>query len=495
MSPNARLGAFMIGALIIVGVFIIKIEEIPLGSRSGRTKVQASFPSVAGLDEKSPVRLAGVRVGLVERIDLEGDRALVTLALDANVPLRQGASAEVTSLGMLGDKYIELYPGPAGNPPLAAGTVLQGTSPVGFDQVLKTANEMGTDLSAVTESLRQSLGGHAGQARLDEIIENIRQISAELKTLVRANREQVDATVENFRAFSETLRVELPKLAEKLNALADNVDGVVAENRGNLNESLTNIKDLSTSLRVSADNLNTITAKIASGEGTIGKLVNDDETVNNLNSTLKSVESGVESLRNTIGRAERWRLDLELRAEALPELPENRTSRSTLGFDLHTSDSRFFRLELVDSPFGRVETRSQIVTTVYPDGTEETTVKNYTDVRDDTTVNAQIGYHLGDIALRAGLFESTGGVGVDQFLLKKRLRLSLEAYDFNRENHAPHLRLEGRYYATKHLFAYGGWDDPTFSERRSVFVGGGVTWGDEDVKYLFGAASSVGGTL
>lgn len=493
MSPNARLGAFMIGALIILGVFIIKIEELPLGSRTGRLKVQASFPSVAGLDEKSPVRVAGVRVGLVESIRLEGDRALVTLALDAKVPLRQGASAEVTSLGMLGDKYVELFPGPLGNPPLTPGTVLQGTSPVSFDQVLKTANEMGTDLSAVTESLRQSLGGPAGQARLDEIVENIRQISAELKALVQSNREQVDATVENFRAFSETLRVELPKLAEKLNALADNVDGVVAENRGNLNESLANIKDLSASLRVSANNLNTITTKIASGEGTIGKLVNDDETVNNLNSTLKSVESGVESLRNTIGRAERWRVDLELRAEALPELPDSRTSRSVLGFDLHTSDSRFFRLELVDSPFGKIETRSQIVTTVYPDGTEETTVKNYTDVRDDTTVNAQIGYHFGDISLRAGLFESTGGVGVDQFLLKKRLRLSLEAYDFNREQQAPHLRLEGRYYVTRHLFAYGGWDDPTWSERRSVFAGGGVTWGDEDVKYLFGTAASIGG--
>ncbi|MFZ5788048.1 MAG: MlaD family protein [Acidobacteriota bacterium] len=493
MSPNARLGAFMVGALVIIGVFIIKIEEIPFGSRSGRVRVQATFPSVAGLDEKSPVRLAGVRVGLVERIDLEGDRALVTLALDKDVALRQGASAEVTSLGMLGDKYVELFPGPAGNPPLAPGTILQGVSPVSFDQVLKTANEMGTDLSAVTESLRQSLGGPAGQARLDEIIENIRQISAELKALVQANRQQVDATVENFRAFSETLRVELPKLAEKLNALADNVDGVVAENRGNLNESLANIKDLSASLRVSANNLNTISTKIASGEGTIGKLVNDDETVNNLNSTLKSVEDGVASLKNTIGRAERWRVDLELRAETLPDLPETRGSRTALGLDLHTSDVRFFRLELVDSPFGRVETRSQTVTTVFPDGTSETTVKEYTDVRDETTVNAQIGYHLGDLTLRAGLFESTGGIGVDHFLLKKRLRLTLEAYDFNRDSSAPHLRLEGRYFVTRHLFAYGGWDDPTWSDRRSLFLGGGVTWGDEDVKYLLGTASAIGG--
>ena len=82
MSPTARIGLFMIVALAILGVFIVKIEEIPIGAKSGRHRVQASFPSVAGLDEKSPVRIAGVRIGIVERIALQGDRALVTLALD-----------------------------------------------------------------------------------------------------------------------------------------------------------------------------------------------------------------------------------------------------------------------------------------------------------------------------------------------------------------------------------------------------------------------------
>ncbi len=77
---------------------------------------------------------------------------------------------------------------------------------------------MGSDLREVTASLRKSLGGDAGEQRMDEILENIRQLTADTREMVRANREDVDATITNFRAFSDTLKTELPRLAEKLNA-------------------------------------------------------------------------------------------------------------------------------------------------------------------------------------------------------------------------------------------------------------------------------------
>ena len=487
MSPTARLGAFMLAALVVVGIFVIKIEQIPIGAASARQRVRVAFPSVAGLDEKSPVRIAGVRVGIVDKVELDGGRAMATLAIERAIVLHEGARAEVTSLGILGDKYVELYPGDPNAPALAPGTVLAGASPVGFDQVLKTAGDLGSDLQAVTSSLRTSLGGADGQRRLDEIIENIRQLSADLRSMVAANRGQVDATVANFRDFSDTLKTELPRLADKIAALADRVDTVVAANEGNLSESLANIKEVSASLRTSATNLNEITGKINRGEGSIGKLVNDEETVDNLNATLKSVESGVESLKNTVGRAERFTLEIGLRSEALPGIDD---SRSAFGFDLHTTPKRFWRLELVDSPFGRTRTSTETTTTTYPDGHSETITEEVTKQSDTATVNAQVGFHLPhDVTLRGGLFESRGGVGIDKGLFGNRLRLSLDVYDFNREPNAPHLRFEGRYKLGKGLFAFAGWDDPTFSDRSSVLFGAGYSFIDEDIKYYAGAAA------
>ena len=493
MSPTAKVGAFMLVALIILGIFIVKIEEIPLSSQGKRQRVQAAFPSVAGLDAKSPVRIAGVRVGIVEKIELEGNRALVTLALDPGVVLYRGATAEVTSLGMLGDKYVELYPGELGGPPLAPGTVLVGSSPISFDQVLGTANAIGGDVKEVTAALRKNLGGEEGERRIDEILEHVRQMAAETRALVAANRANVDATIANFRDFSETLKTELPKLAAKLNDLAGRVEAVVDENREDLNASLANLRDLSGRLRTSADNLNEITSKIARGEGTIGKLVNEDETAVNLNAALKSVESGVQSLKDTLGRAQRWELAVNLRSEALPGLDEDgNTTRSALGLDLRTTPNRFFRLELVDSPFGRRDVTTSTTVVVHPDGRRETTVEEITRVTDSATVNAQVGWDFRNASLRAGLFESTGGVGVDTHFLDRRLKLTLEAYDFSRETNPPHLRFEGRYFFTRNIFAYAGWDDPTWKQRSSAILGGGVTWGDEDLKYLLGTAASFG---
>jgi phospholipid/cholesterol/gamma-HCH transport system substrate-binding protein len=492
MSPTARVGAFMLLALIVLGVFIIKIEEFPLGSKRGRSLVQASFVSVAGLDEKSPVRIAGVRVGLVEGIALQGDRAIVTLALDPGVRLHRGAYAEVTSLGMLGDKYVELYPGDLNAPPLDPQTVLSGTSPIGFDKVLKTVGDVGEDVKAVTGSLRQTLGGVEGQKRLDDIVENIRQLTAEVKAMVAGNRANVDATMVNFKEFSETLKTELPKLAEKLNALADRVDAVVAENRDSIKGSVDNVKDLSGKLRTTADNINVITGKIARGEGTIGKLVNDDETINNLNSTLKSVETGVNSLKNTVGRAERWKLDMNVRSEYLPGLDIDSKSRSVLGIDLNTSDVRFFRLEFASTPFGKLSSATDTRTVIYPDGHVETTVTKRSTASDTYSVAAQVGYNYGPYTVRAGLFDSTGGVGLDRTFVQKKLKVTFEAYNFNRDTKPPHLRLEGRYFLTKNLFGYAGWDDPMWSQRSSVLFGGGVTWGDDDIKYLLGTAAAAG---
>lgn len=493
MSPTARVGLFMVVALAILGVFIVMIEEIPLGAKSGRTRIKAAFPSVAGLDVKSPVRIAGVRIGIVEDIALDGTQAMVTLALDPDVTLHEGARAEITSLGMLGDQYVEVIPGDAAAPILGPGAVLSGTSPLGFDQLLRTADDIGRDVKVVTTSLRASLGGAQGQQRLDEIIDNIRSLTAELKATAAANRSNVDATLVNFREFSQTLKTELPRLADKLNALADRVDTVVAENRGNLSDSMANIKDVSGRLKISADNINQISGKIARGEGSIGKLVNDEETVDSLNSTLKSVESGVESLKSTLGRADKWKLDLNLRSETLPGLDIDKKSRSAFGIDLHTSDKRFFRVELVQSPYGRTSERTETKTITFPDGHQEMTTTKTATETDSSAFNAQIGYHYGPYTLRAGLFESAGGVGLDRNFAKGKLRLSLEASDFNRETKPPRLRFETRYFVNKHIFGFAGLDDPMWKARRSVLFGGGITWGDDDLKYLLGTAATAAG--
>ena len=493
MTPAARIGLFMLLGLIILGVFIIKIEDIPVGDRGDRQVFTARFSSAAGIDRKAAVRVAGVRVGKVDSIQLDGSEAVLVLSLDPDVRLHEGAVAQVTSLGMLGDKYVEILPGNPGAPLIAPGSEIGGFNPPSFDDVLEVATQIGADVKEVTAALRGSLGGPAGEQALTEIVENIRELTASLRVLVADNQSNVNQTTENFMEFSATLRDELPRIAEKMNLLADQLSGVVGENREDLNASMKNLHELSDSLKVSANNLNTITGKIASGEGSIGKLVNDDTTVDNLNQTLDSIEGGVNTLNETLGRYKRYQLEVGLRGEALTSTSE---SQFTFGFDLWTTDRRFFRIEGVDMPYGRTKTTTQQVTTVYPDDSELSYVETSIKTTDKLGINAQVGYRLfPNTTVRAGLFESSGGFGVDQrFNVGKRpLILVMEAYDFARPyDESAHLTIEGRYFVSPHIFLTAGWDDPLVSERSSFLIGGGITWNDEDIKYSLGLA---GGAL
>lgn len=491
MSAAAKIGLFALAGLIILGFFILRIENLSLGEAGERTTVEARFASAAGVDRKAPVRIAGVRVGQVEHIRLDGREAVLEISLSPDVRLHRGASAQIVNMGILGDKYVEIVPGDPNLPLLEPGAQLEGRSAPSIDEVMEIASAIGDDVKEVTAALRTSIGGDQGAAKITEIVDNIQELTATLKVLIAENQANVNETTENFRAFSATLRDELPVIADKMNRLADQLSEVVDENRDNLSGSLENIRDLSGRLQTSADNLNEITTKMADGEGTIGKLLNDETTVDNFNETLDSIEDGVVTLQDSIGRFRRFRLDMELRGEALPDLEDNRYA---IGFDLWTTDTRFFRIEGVDGPFGNRREQTVITTVTHPDGRVETTRVDETKIEPDKVLfNVQIGYRLfEDTVVRAGLFETQGGIGVDHSfeLWRRAASVTLEAYDWGRDiDDSPHLRLEGRYYLNRNVFLTAGWDDPLFDDRSSVLFGGGVTWNDEDVKYSLGLAA------
>ncbi len=493
MTPAARIGHFMLLGLLVLGAFIIKIEDIPVGERGDRLTVSARFSSVAGLDRKAAVRIAGVRVGKVEAISLDGSQAVLFLSLEPLVRLHEGASAQVTSLGMLGDKYIEILPGDPSRPLLGSGAELGGATVPSFDDIMKVATDIGADVKEVTAALRGSIGGIQGEEAIEEIVENIRELTASLRVLIAENQANVNQTTANFAEFSATLRDEMPKITDKMNLLADQLNGAVGENRDDLQASMGNIRELTDSLQESVENLNHITGKIASGEGSIGQLVNDDTTVDNLNDTLDSIEGGIGTLNETMGRYRKYQLEVALRGEALASTDE---SRMAFGFDLWTTKNRFFRIEGVDMPYGRIRTDAEYVTTTFPDGTEVSYLEEKIKTSDKIGLNAQVGYRIfPNTLVRAGLIESSGGVGIDHSIKvgKRPLTFVLEAYDFDRPfDENLHLKFEGRYFISPHIFVTAGWDDPLVSAKSSVLFGGGITWNDDDVKYSLGLA---GGAL
>jgi phospholipid/cholesterol/gamma-HCH transport system substrate-binding protein len=487
MSQTVKVGIFMTVALVLLGWLILKIEDWSLFGEKGK-RYEAVFDSVVGLDDKAAVRVAGVRVGRVDgvRLDGSGRRARVGLLLDPTLVLTEGARASIANQGLLGDKFVELSPGPGGGVPLPEGTELPGETPVSFDQAMAKLDEIGSSIQDAMRGLSSEDGGGIGG-----LIDSMQATADELRAVIADNRESFGGTVRNFERFSATLAEELPRLTAQIERVLEQVDAVVAENRGNLKDGLENIKTLTSSVQRSVDNLNTITDRLAKGEGTIGKLLTTDDAHNELLDALGSVEQGVATLTDTLGRAQKMKLELGLASTYLTETEE---SRSAFRVDLapQGDDSkRLYRFDLVSDPYGRVQEKTTIETVTLPDGTvEETTTTRLTRDERRNEYSALFGFPFAERRGRLwiGLVENTGGAQVEYSLIPERVWLSFEAYDFSRElDLDPHLRLSALWYPWRNVFVEAGYDDPLVDDLRSPFVGFGLRWSDDDIKYLLGS--------
>ena len=474
MTTTAKIGAFFVVVLVALGVLILKIEDIHFGKKARTNSADAHFKDVAGLDDKSAVRIAGVRVGKVDGISLRPDgTALAHLALDPSVELHQGAIAQVRSLGMLGDKYVELSAGDPAAPRLPNGALLEGSSGTGFDDITKLAADIGKDLKEVSSAMAGSLGGPKGEDKLNRIVDNLGRLAESLRELADANRGNVDAMLANLRALSAQLQETVAR-----------VDRMLDENRAGVKSTVSNMDDVTAKLKTTADSLNSITGKIDTGQGTIGKLLNDDETHKNINDALKSVKEGVEQLSGTLGRINRLQLDIGFRTEFASRL---RDEKYYFTLDAIPREGKFYRLEIGALPNGKREDILETSTVTFPDGSQQTITTTGQRYLDQFVLSLQLGYKLKNTILRAGIIESRGGAAIEQTFMADSFRIAGEIWDFTRPDLNGHLKLYTRWNASPNLYLTGGVDDVLNPGLRSPFLGAGIRWKDEDLKALLGS--------
>ena len=115
LSSEAKVGLFVLVGLIILGYMSVQVGKQSFGLKKGYT-VDVVFDNAAGLDRDASVQIAGVEVGRVESIHLQDGKALVRLRIVPNVKLEKDTIASVKTHGILGDKYVELYPEATGRP-------------------------------------------------------------------------------------------------------------------------------------------------------------------------------------------------------------------------------------------------------------------------------------------------------------------------------------------------------------------------------------------
>ena len=112
-----------------------------------------------------------------------------------------------------------------------------------------------------------------------------------------------------------------------------------------------------------------------------------------------------------------------------------------------------------------------------------------------TRFNAMMGKRYYDFVLRAGIEESTFGAGIDYYAMGDKLKASLDMFDFNHSNDMrdtnPHMKFQLTYRLLRHFDIFGGVDEILNSRTRTAFLGGGVEFSSDDIKYLLTKAPSI----
>ncbi len=302
MGTETKVGIFVFLGIIVLAFLTVTVGRFQLGKEAGY-RVYVLFDSAAGVDRNSPVRIAGVHVGTVERISLERGRAKVALRIPPDVQIYEDAKAYLRSEGLLGEKYIEISPGSEEKPRLGEeGLIQQGDAPVSLDQVLSRLSGIGDDMKAVLGPLGQILKGIEPE-KVRHVVSNIETFSRDLPPLIADARE----TLGNFRDISTKLEQgegTLGKLisdeeayqdARKTLAALRDMAEKVQRGEGTLGK-LINDDEAYEDARDTLANLKSLSEKLEKGEGTLGKLLADDQLIEDVEKALKKVEKGMEGL-------------------------------------------------------------------------------------------------------------------------------------------------------------------------------------------------------
>ncbi|OBI73187.1 mammalian cell entry protein [Mycolicibacterium fortuitum] len=263
MKPFAErnpltLGTVGIIAVVIITTLALTFQKIPFVN--GTTTYSGYFEDASGLHTGAPVDISGFPAGRVASIDLDGPRVLIKFTVDDNVHLGERTEAAIKTKGLLGSKMLEVIPKGDGNLtgtiplertvsayqlPDALGDVTNAISGLDTHQLSDSLATVSEAFANTAPDLRDAVNGIARfsqtlndrDAQLRSLLDN-----ASKATAVLAKRsDQVVSLVKNTNDLLVQLRSQsaaVSRLWYSLSAVAQQLKGLIAENRSQLRPAL-----------------------------------------------------------------------------------------------------------------------------------------------------------------------------------------------------------------------------------------------------------------
>lgn len=447
-TAEFKVGALVLSIAGLIAFMSMQVSDDP--SYLGRSK-KAWFllPNASGLVKGSAIRSAGIPVGVIKDVRLQDGQARIDITIKSEIELTRSASAELRANGILGDKYIEIYSGLPTDPVLEEnGQILNVKKGGSLDDVMSQVSEITGSLKDVAKNLNQAVTNNGTSEHiLGRIVLNIEKLTSDISQMTHDNKDQINEIVDQVHNITSTMD-------ELINDESDKgFKKVWAKSMDRIDTSLKNIEE--------------ITSKINKGEGTIGKLISDEKTA-------EDVASAIEGLSGLVDTASRTSTGVDFYGYYLNEVEAAQTA---IGIQIQPGLDRFYYLGIVTDPAGVVE-KTNITTS---SGGTTNSIDETKTYKSKTKFTALYAKNFYDFTLKGGLIENTGGVGVDYSFLSHRVTAGVEAFDFEKVNLRSRVNIKLPY----GFYATAGYSDMLDKNNaQSVFAGAGIFLTNDDLKLL-----------
>ncbi|HEY0193449.1 MAG TPA: MlaD family protein [Kofleriaceae bacterium] len=455
----SRLTTVAVLVVIVAALGVLLRSKAPSAKVAGTFKTYAKFHDASRIAVGSPVVIAGVQVGLIRALIVEGPLARVEMEVQDGLELPIDSFATRRADSLFGDSYVEIIPvgGEPGGPP---SRLLRSGEPI-----LHVIEGNSTDalLRGIETSLPQ-IDNTVDQVH-DRVIQGRRWVSGPfddklLDATDWLGQNKIETPLEGLdramiRVENATTRAasRLTGSSPTVNRKLDQLNRTITDARAKMNDTRVGVANALDDARGGIDRIDPaiddaaeIVASISDSQGqdwkgTLGRLVNDPT----LGDTLYDVS---ESGRDATASFNRFKSFLGMRFEYNVFSAQVRFYATA---EIQARNDKFYLIEAERGPLGAVP-NDQLADAI---GTNAFTRSQ--EIQDKPRFTLQFGKRFGDLALRIGVKDSTAGAGADLFLFDTRLKLSADIY--GSFDPTPRLKLSGAFRIFRTIYAIAGVDD------------------------------------
>lgn len=446
--------------LVIVTLAVLWMRSrVPSTNVGGGFATHALFRDGSRLAVGSPVVIAGVRIGDVTKISIQGRFARVDMRLQDNVQLPADSFVTRRADSLFGDSYVEIIPGPVG----------EGAGP---ERQLRSGEPIAhVEEGASTDRTLRALG--TALPKIDNALDTMHRFTIASRQWVQGPMDDrltaagdwlgaghIEPPLSATERALERIEGATTRAADALAGVAPEVNGRLrrfdeaitaarrgmADGRTDLLEAMQNARDGLDAIDPTVAQMAEVITAIDRGEtddwrGTLGRLVNEP----GLHDTLEDATEGAEEAVHGFNRFKSWlgaRVELGVYAKAF---------RFYATAEIRARNDKFYLVELEKSALGGVPADA------LSDAAGTTAYTRTQQIRDELRFTAQFGKQFRFLQLRGGLKDSTFGMGGDALLAEGRLRLSADLFgSFQR---TPRLKVAAAFAVLRSIFVVAGIDD------------------------------------